>query len=269
MKTTIYYFTGTGNSLAAAKKIAAVLSDCELVPIAALQKTTGAVVPSTERVGIVCPVYDSGVPVIVKGFAERLDLSGTLYTFAVVTMGRIGISALHQLNGILKRNCRVTLNAAFAVEMPGNFPSVTRPPEGENRKKILMNAEVRLQEIAGKIAALENSRPRPDPVSAILKMLLYPGFVKKVHDRDVLFSVSGECTSCGTCAAICPVGNISLENHCPVWNHRCEWCCACLNFCPVEAIQLNFMSGTKGRGRYRHMDLSVGDMKIQQGGIPE
>ena len=149
MKTTIYYFTGTGNSLAAAKKIAMVLGDCELVPIVSLEKTTGAVVPRTERVGIVCPVYDSGVPVIVRDFAERLDLSGIRYTFAVVTLGRIGISALHQINGILKRNCRVTLNAAFAVPMPGNFPPVTRPPEGEDIKKILINADVRLQEITG------------------------------------------------------------------------------------------------------------------------
>ena len=41
MKTIIYYFTGTGNSLAAAKKIAAALKDCELVPIASLEGYTG------------------------------------------------------------------------------------------------------------------------------------------------------------------------------------------------------------------------------------
>ena len=41
MKTIIYYFTGTGNSLAAAKKIAEGRGDCELVPIALLRNTTG------------------------------------------------------------------------------------------------------------------------------------------------------------------------------------------------------------------------------------
>src|SRR5665647_2173411 len=56
MKTIIYYFTGTGNSLAVAKKIAAVLGDCELVPIALLQSTTGEITPAADRVGIVNPM---------------------------------------------------------------------------------------------------------------------------------------------------------------------------------------------------------------------
>jgi flavodoxin len=37
MKTIIYFFTGTGNPLAAARKIAAVLGDCELVRISLLR----------------------------------------------------------------------------------------------------------------------------------------------------------------------------------------------------------------------------------------
>jgi flavodoxin len=39
MKTIIYYFTGTGNSLAAAREIAAVLEDCDIVPATSLRKT--------------------------------------------------------------------------------------------------------------------------------------------------------------------------------------------------------------------------------------
>ena len=45
MKTVIYYFTGTGNSLAAARKIAGALGETELVPIASLADTPGAVTP--------------------------------------------------------------------------------------------------------------------------------------------------------------------------------------------------------------------------------
>ncbi len=74
MKTIIYYFTGTGNSLAAAKKIAALLGDCELVPIASLQDIPGAITTEADRIGIVCPVYDAGIPVIVAEFAGRLNL---------------------------------------------------------------------------------------------------------------------------------------------------------------------------------------------------
>ena len=102
MKTIIYYFTGTGNSLAAAKKIAAATGDCELVPIASLAKTSGDIVPQAERVGIVCPVYFSGVPLMVASFTGRLDPAAVKYLFAVVTHGGGGESAaLRQLDTIL------------------------------------------------------------------------------------------------------------------------------------------------------------------------
>ena len=60
MKTIIYYFTGTGNSLAAAKQIGAALNECELVSIASL-KDTPRIHPEAERVGIVFPLYFSGL----------------------------------------------------------------------------------------------------------------------------------------------------------------------------------------------------------------
>ncbi len=46
MKTIIYYFTGTGNSLAAARKVAALLGDCGLVPIAVTEGHSGEYCPA-------------------------------------------------------------------------------------------------------------------------------------------------------------------------------------------------------------------------------
>ena len=86
MKTIIDYFTGTGNSLAAAKRIGALLGDSSLVPVASLKDTPGAIVPDAGRVGIVCPVYDCGVPVMVAEFVSRLGIPTGCYVFAVVTM---------------------------------------------------------------------------------------------------------------------------------------------------------------------------------------
>jgi MinD superfamily P-loop ATPase len=97
---------------------------------------------------------------------------------------------------------------------------------------------------------------------------MYGPFTKNVHDMDKAFSVSDACTACGTCAEVCPVSNIRMVQDRPAWHHRCELCCACLHFCPAEAIQLKFLFGTKGRGRYRHPDLKVADMKTQQGECP-
>lgn len=265
MKTLIYYFTGTGNSLAAARTIARELGETGLAPIAQ-EKRPGRIVPPADRVGIVCPVYDAGLPLIVREFAERLDLGVVKYTFAVVTMGGIGISALRQLNGILVQGGNRKLDAAFAVRMPGNFPPVSRPPSAEKRAEILAKADTRLAAIAATIASGARVSPGFSPLSAIMKSLTYGPFSRSVHDTDRNFSVGGSCTSCGTCERVCPVGNIAMTDGRPAWQHRCELCCACLHFCPVEAIQLSVLQGTLGRGRYRHPDLSAEDMMIQQGG---
>ncbi|MDN7013445.1 4Fe-4S ferredoxin [Methanoculleus sp. FWC-SCC3] len=264
MKTVIYYFTGTGNSLAAARKVAAALGETELVPIASLAITPGTITPDADRVGIVCPVYDCGVPVMVARFAERLDLSGTKYTFAVVTMGGMGVSALHQLNRILRERQGRGLDAAFAVTMPGNFPPLARPPEGEKCEKILSKADKRFAEIAETIGSGRSVSPGFAPISGLVKALTYGPFAKGTHDASAAFSISDACTGCGTCARVCPTGNIEMPDDRPVWNQRCELCCACLHFCPTEAIQLHVMRGTKGRGRYRHPDLTVADMEAQR-----
>ncbi|PKG31997.1 MAG: 4Fe-4S ferredoxin, partial [Methanoregula sp.] len=83
MRTVLYYFTGTGNSLAAAKKIALALGETELVPIASLQGAEGDIVPAAERVGIIAPVYFIGLPLMVAEFAGRLDAATAKYLFCV------------------------------------------------------------------------------------------------------------------------------------------------------------------------------------------
>lgn len=265
MKTIIYYFTGTGNSLAAAKKIASVLDDCDLIPIASLRDTQGEVVTQADRIGISCPVYDGGVPVMVAEFAKRLDTSKVGYIFAVVTMAGMGVSALHQIDGILKKHGGRGLDAAFAVCMPGNFTPLSRPPSGKKLDGILASADEKLEEIAHVVDGCIDNPPAFAPFSRLVKAITYGSFATNVHGADKDFSVSDACNGCGTCEKVCPAGNITLADGKPAWNHNCEFCCACLHFCPEEAIQLHVMRGTEGRGRYRHPDLKVGDMETQAG----
>ena len=263
MKTIIYYFTGTGNSLAAARKISAVLGDCELVPIATLQDTPGDIVPAADRVGIVCPIYDFGLPSIVSEFAGRLDLSKAGYTFCVLTMGGMGVSALHQANAIVMKKNGRPFTAAWAVQVVGNFVPLYAPPEGSKREKLLDGSGHRIREIAGLIDKGIAVTPGFAPFSSLLKHLMYDGMMKKIHDADNDFIADERCTRCGTCANVCPVKNIGIVDGKPSWQHHCELCMACLNLCPAQAIQWG--PKTKGRGRYHHPDLKIADMKTQAG----
>lgn len=262
MKTTLYYFSGTGNSLVAARRIAGFLGDTDLVPIAA-QSKTGVITAPPGRIGIICPVYDMGVPVIVREFVRRLIIDETAYVFAVLTYGGRGASALKMVSTGLRELNNRGLSAGFMIKMPGNFPPLAVPPSGKKRDDILAAADRELDRVAGSIKEHECRNPGLTPISSLLQMALYGSFAKGVHETDKKFSVSDACTSCGTCVSVCPTRNISLADGRPVWQHRCELCCGCLNFCPVQAIDLHLMFGTRGRGRYHHPEITVADMKRQ------
>lgn len=95
METTIYYFTGTGNSLAAAKAITASLEHCILKSIAkAMQEKDFKV--STPKVGFIFPLYYVGIPKIVQKFIKQADLSETKYIFIGVTKGWPVVGGGHQ-----------------------------------------------------------------------------------------------------------------------------------------------------------------------------
>jgi ferredoxin len=260
VKTIIYYFTGTGNSLAAAKKIATAIGDCDLVPIASLQSITSDIVPSADRVGIICPLYFSGLPLMVAAFAGRLDLTRAKYVFSVITLGGpSGSSALQQLDSILRKRSGRGLDAGFSVTMPGNYIFMYSSPAGKKQEEILAKADEQIAGITGHLTRCEKRALPSSLLSSLLHTLFYWWFAKNAHTGDRKFSVNDRCTSCGICAAVCPAGNIELVEGKPVWKHHCELCCGCIHLCPVGAILAGPRTST--RLRYRNPSVTIAEMK--------
>ena len=262
METVIYYFTGTGNSLAVAKKIAAAAGDCRIVSIASV-KDMEEINPGKGRVGIICPVYFLGLPAMVGSFARRINLSQSQYVFAVVTLGGFGVStSLQQLDDILKEHSHRGLDAGFGVKMPGNYVLMYSPPSEEKQKGIFITADKKISDITGKISRSEQEKI---PRSFFLRLLynhFYIKHISHIHDADRHFTVSDRCTSCGHCAAICPADNIVILEGKPVWKHQCELCCGCIHICPVKAIQAG--KETEKRARYRNPSIRVEELKQNQ-----
>jgi ferredoxin/flavodoxin len=266
MKTIIYFFTGTGNSLAVAKKIAATLDECELVPIASLKDTTGEITPAAQHIGIVSPVYFSGLPMMVAEFAGRLDCSRAGYMFAVVTLGGSGGGpTLRQLDGIIRKKRGRGLDAGFSVKMPGNYIFMYSSPAGKKQADLLASADRRIAEMVPVIGRCEHRNIPLALFGRLIHAVAYSRFISHAHTTDRKFTVTHACTSCGTCVRICPAHNIDLVKGRPVWKGHCEVCCGCIHLCPEEAIQAGPRTVT--RHRYRNPSVSITELEGPEGGM--
>ena len=90
---------------------------------------------------------------------------------------------------------------------------------------------------------------------------IYKAAASQIHCSDKDFWADENCNSCGICEKICPVKNVKLANGKPGWLHKCEYCFACLQWCPKEAIQ--YKKSTVGRKRYRNPEVKLEDFSNQ------
>ncbi len=270
METTLYYFTGTGNSLACARALARGLGDADLVPIASLRHHERIGVP-TRRMGIVCPVYFYSLPLIVRECIPRLDLSGVKYTFLVVTMGGLpGLAIEHGAE--LFRKAGGELHAGFAVRMFANYIAAYNVRGERAIRAMERRMERRVAEIVRIVREGKRHLRRGGPFERLLGRAMFRWFGRKFVDeartRDKRFTVDPSCVHCGTCAYVCPVENIQLVDGLPQWLGHCEQCYACIHFCPVAAIQVQGKP-TRLRGRYHHPAVSADDIALQKAARPK
>ena len=88
MSTEVYYFSGTGNSLAVARDLAE-KTEGTLISIPAVMDKQSTKTEA-DNIGIVFPCYLAqlyGIPLIVERFVRRIDNVGSKYIFAVCTCG--------------------------------------------------------------------------------------------------------------------------------------------------------------------------------------
>ena len=86
MKTMISYFSGTGNSLWMARKIAEKIPQSEVHAIAA-EIGRELTFSDVDKIGIVFPLYFYGLPEIISRFIKQTDFSKVEYLFTAVTHG--------------------------------------------------------------------------------------------------------------------------------------------------------------------------------------
>jgi ferredoxin len=258
MKTAVYYFSGTGNSLSVAKELAKEIGDSTIYPLSkimsAVKSSEKSISPTGDRIVIVTPVYMGGVPRIVAEFTRKLKMDEEKKVYAIATHGGVAGRVLFQVDGILREN-NSHLSGGFLIKMPGNNITLYSAHPKSKQESMLRVAKIRIKEIAQVIREGVNYRLEEShgPVGHILSGPIYKVTIMHLKDRDRFFYVTEKCNGCGMCAGICPVHNIKMVDGRPEWQHNCEQCMACIQWCPVEAIEHG--SKTTGRKRYTHPDI--------------
>ena len=115
MKTDIYYFSGTGNSLTVAKKISNKIDHSEIISIPHVVSKSKPV--TGEIIGIVCPIYFHNMPHIVADFIKKIK--DTKYVFMVYAQPSVCmfICTLNELEPLAISSVRI-----MAASQPISFP---------------------------------------------------------------------------------------------------------------------------------------------------
>ncbi len=256
MKTTLYCYTGTGNSLWAARKIAGLLDDAAIVPIA--RYSGERAVCQTQRIGLVFPVHIWGVPSPVIKFIQQLKTPPEAYFFAVaVNAGQVA-ATLIQLRKLLEKK-QLHLASGFSLDLPSNYIVWRGAVSKEKQLKKFTAALKKMERIAAIVRNKEKLPPEKGPFwQNPFFSWTYRRSFPYVGKMDKSFLSDGKCNGCGICEKICPARNIRLVEGKPSWQHRCDQCFACIQWCPEEAIQ--YGKGTSRKKRYHHPDISLKDM---------
>jgi ferredoxin/flavodoxin len=263
MKTVIYYFTGTGNTLAVVRDLAAELGDVKLVPLRQAM-TPGGIIIEADAVGIAFPVYYLDMPLIVKEFVQQIRFTGSPYLFGIATCGERPGSALFNLRQFLKEKGS-GLSAGFAVVMPENYIGpVDLMGDASQREEKYAEEKSRILAIAAAIREQKVSIPEGSD-SALLRIggMITRTLATSVYGIPRSFHATARCTTCRTCERICPTRNITVGANSIVWGNTCTQCYACIHWCPTGAIEIG--GRTTGKSRYHHPDVTMKDMLIQRG----
>lgn len=243
----ILYFSGTGNSAYAARRIAGAIGDEATDLFERIRGRDFSRMHSERPWVVVTPTYAWRIPRVVQAWLKQTELTGSREMYFVMTCGgNIGdagryLQALCAAKGLRYRGCA-------EIKMPENYVALFTTPSRAEALPIIRRADRAIDGAALRIKNGEAfSAPAPtwrDRLSSgPVNVLFYPAFV---HAKK--FYATEACVSCGKCAAVCPLGNVRLEAGRPVWGKDCTHCMACICRCPTEAIE--YGKHSRGLPRY-------------------
>lgn len=244
----IFYFTATGNCLAAAKIIGG-----ELISISQALKENDKVYID-DAIGFIFPVFDGTYPRIMRELLTSKKFEAE-YFFAVATYGFFPGSTLKKFQKLAEQS-DIKLNYTAELLMVDNYL-----PLFDIEKEIEKLPEKKVEENLDRIKIDIDARKQQLAKNSIIKSLgtfFEKPMLKKTDSGKVAhsFKLNDNCIKCGTCAKVCPADNISVKDT-VVFGDKCYSCFACLHACPKTALHIK---GEKSDKRWRNPDVKLKEL---------
>ncbi len=247
----IYYFTGTGNALAAARWCASVAEQHgvsgKIIKIKKHLKADISQLRDDTLVGFCYPTHGFNAPPIVLDFLwkfpktkNKVFLINTRAGMKASKLFTPGLSGLAQvLPAIILRVKGYKIVGFGSIDLPSNWISLHPGLRAKVVDSIFERCERITTSFMGKI--LSGEKKFRGLYSLPIDLLISPiSVLYYLIGRFTLsktYIASYKCNSCGLCSKECPVKAINMLVNRPFWTYKCESCMHCMNSCPQHAIE--------------------------------
>lgn len=254
-KAMIFCFSGTGNSLIAAKWIAESFGkngiESKILPIDRKKKVEDSELETNCIIGFHYPTHGFNLPWYMLKFIWRfpkaknnikdfylLNTRAGAKVSKLFTPGVSGIALLLPMIILLTKGYRV--KGILPLDPPSNWVSL----HPGFRQKVVNSIIERCKRITERFAdkllegktVIHPSSYLSLPIDIALIPISLGYLVVGRYFLAKTFYASSTCNGCGICESHCPVNAIKMKDSRPYWRFRCESCMRCMNICPQKSI---------------------------------
>jgi ferredoxin len=234
-----FVFTGTGNSLLAARTMAEVLRQEGLsVRLHSMDKPCPEVLREESAVGLALPVACFSTYPTVWRFVDSMPPGEGREVFMLGTCGGVSGGMQGPLREILSKKGYKPI-AAKIVVMPGNYNNKTLPVEKNTAR--VEKATLEARSFAYEL--LKGERQWGGGIPLLSSFCYRLGQTRKPWNLFYkIFPIAADfakCVRCKRCVDECPSKAIRMEESGPVIDPKvCESCQRCVGFCPTGAMRV-------------------------------
>lgn len=235
------YFSGTGNSRYVLEVFLKEL-DADAKSFAIEDKNAAEQIKLHDEIVFAYPVQYSAVPKIVRDFIEKTaQLWKGKRVFVIATMAAFSGDGSGVLARLLKKHGAV-ITGGLHLAMPDSIADekVFKRPFEKNKANVensVRKAQQAARDIKGGRYKKQGLGLMSRFVGFISQRLWFGHRTMKYYSKGLKID-SAKCVGCGKCAAVCPTGNISVQDKIAVSGKKCTVCYRCVNSCPMKAITL-------------------------------